>query len=625
MAFSISPSVFWTETDLSMYASSIVDTIGAIAGTFKWGPVEDPFLITEGQEELIRVYAKPDNDTYLSVLVANDYLSYSKKLLVNRVVGSTARNAVESGETAVLIKNDAQYETASLTGIDFIGKYPGTLGNGLVIDVADSVKFQTWELASQFDYIPDAGEFAVAVVDGAGAWTGAGAIKQVERVTVLGAALADGDVTVAGLTVAVLEGDTAAEVAAKIKTALDGLADIENVVINSTVITFNRVLAGQKTGYTGYVDNGLSVLAEIITTGSLGTILERYELMSNVAGAKKATGEIAYFVDAINKRSDYIRIGDDSIVLTSKTITLAGGVDDNKDVNLTAAFEAFNSSEEYDINFIIAGAVTPAEQKAATEVSVTRRDCITFVSPQFDDCVNNSGDETADIISWRTLEYNKNTSYAFMDNNWALVYDRYNDVNRWIPCCGGTAGLLARTYVENEPWFSPAGYTRGQYKNYIRLAWSPKKAQRDQLYKNQVNPIVSFSGRGIVLFGDKTAQTKTSSFDRINVRCMFIVIEKTIADFSRYFLFEINDEFTRKQFLNVVRPYLRNVQAGRGLEDFRVIADETNNTGQVIASNTMVGAIYVKPAYSINFIRLDFTAVRPDISFDEIETGLTTI
>ena len=246
----------------------------------------------------------------------------------------------------------------------------------------------------------------------------------------------------------------------------------------------------------------------------------------------------------------------------------------------------------------------------------TRKDCLIFLSPEKADVVNNAGNEVTDSVAYRnTLT---SSSYAVIDSNWKYQYDKYNDVYRWVPCNGDVAGLCARTDLERDPWFSPGGLNRGILKNVIKLAWNPTKTNRDDLYVKGVNPIVSFQGEGTVLFGDKTMLSKPSAFDRINVRRLFIVLEKAIARAARFSLFEFNDQFTRAQFVNLVEPYLRDVQGRRGITDFRVVCDETNNTGEVIDRNEFVGDIYIKPARSINFIQLNFVAVRTGVSFDEV-------
>jgi phage tail sheath protein FI len=245
-----------------------------------------------------------------------------------------------------------------------------------------------------------------------------------------------------------------------------------------------------------------------------------------------------------------------------------------------------------------------------------RKDCVAFISPTKNDVVNNVGGELDAVLAFKNDI--RSTSYAMVDSGYKYMYDKYNDVYRWVPINGDIAGLCVRTDSTNDPWWSPAGFNRGNLKNVIKLAYNPSKAHRDQLYKAGVNPVVAFPGQGIVLFGDKTALNKPSAFDRINVRRLFIVLEKAIATAAKFTLFEFNDEFTRAQFRNLVIPYLRDVKGRRGITDFLVVCDGTNNTAEVIDRNEFVGDIYIKPARSINFIQLNFVAVRTGVAFSEI-------
>ena len=210
------------------------------------------------------------------------------------------------------------------------------------------------------------------------------------------------------------------------------------------------------------------------------------------------------------------------------------------------------------------------------------------------------------------------SSYAVLDSGWVYQYDRYNDKFCWVPGNGHTAGIMARSDLLRDPWFSPAGFSRGQYLGITKLAFNPSQSSRDDLYSARINPIVTFPGQGTVLFGDKTGLAKPSAFDRINVRRLFIVLEKAIATASKFQLFEFNDEFTRANFRNLVEPFLREVQGRRGITDFLVVCDETNNTGEVIDRNEFIAEIFVKPARSINFITLSFVATRTGVSFEEI-------
>lgn len=279
--------------------------------------------------------------------------------------------------------------------------------------------------------------------------------------------------------------------------------------------------------------------------------------------------------------------------------------------DIVTALGEFDNPEEIDINLLFAEGVngdTTIHNEVIRIAGTARKDCVGFVSP----------DTTADSASDVTGDLDYNSSYIVQDSSAVYVYNKYNDSYRYIPANGHIAGLCARTDDTNDPWFSPAGYNRGNLLGVTKLKWNPKKSERDTLYKAGINPIISEPGQGILLFGDKTAQSKPSAFDRINVRRLFIVLEKAIATASKYQLFELNDEFTRAMFRNMTEPFLRDVKGRRGINDFLVVCDETNNTGSVIDANRFVADIYIKPARSINFITLNFIATRTGVEFSEI-------
>jgi hypothetical protein len=382
-------------------------------------------------------------------------------------------------------------------------------------------------------------------------------------------------------------------------------------------------------------------------TSTPGTILEVFRSLSRATDAQTNEGAGNYYKDVINHTSKYVWYANDrsnapsanafNVVSSTNSMALdvnfTLGADGADEANVTlgslaTAYDLFQSAEDVDISLVLQGkprgGVDPATGKVGFQLAnylidnicETRKDCIVLITPDSSLTVNNSGREALDLVDWRNAVHG--SSYAVLDSGYKYMYDRYNDVYRWIPMNGDIAGLCVRTDTTNDPWWSPAGYNRGQIKNLIRLAWNPRKAARDILYKNGINPVVTFPGIGTILFGDKTLLAKPSAFDRINVRRLFIVLEKAIATASKYTLFEFNDAFTRAQFRNMVTPYLRDVQGRRGITDFLVVCDSTNNTGEVIDRNEFVGDIYIKPARSINFIQLNFVAVRTGVSFSEV-------
>jgi phage tail sheath protein FI len=294
------------------------------------------------------------------------------------------------------------------------------------------------------------------------------------------------------------------------------------------------------------------------------------------------------------------------------------------DSDLINAYSLFTNADVIDISLVVtADADVTVQQWVIDNIVNSRMDCVAFISPPASAVINQTGNELSNIQTWNT-SLSRSTSYAVADTGWKYMFDKYNNQYRWVPLNGDIAGLCVFTDSVRDPWWSPAGFNRGNLKNVVKLAWNPNKSQRDSLYSLGINPVASFPGNGTVLFGDKTLQAKPSAFDRINVRRLFIVLEKTIARAAQYSLFEFNDSFTQAQFVSMVTPYLRDVQGRRGITAFQVVCDSTNNTPQVIDSNQFVGDIYIQPARSINFIQLNFVAVGTGVSFNEIvgQTGV---
>jgi hypothetical protein len=371
-------------------------------------------------------------------------------------------------------------------------------------------------------------------------------------------------------------------------------------------------------------------------TGTAGTVLEKFAGVSKALDAIDSFGTTNYYKNVVHNRSQYIYWCDhpaaestwgtlaagttytDAQTSIESTVSLTGGLDGTTvDADHQAAYLLFGNDEEVDVNLIFLGghSATVGDYVIDNGAEI-RKDCLAFISPASASVVNNANSEATAIVA-EVSSYTR-SSFAVFDSGYKYMYDRYYDRYIYVPCNGDTAGLCAKTDTVSDPWFSPAGYNRGAIKNALKLAYSPNKSDRDTLYKAGVNPIVGFPGAGIVLFGDKTLLDKPSAFDRINVRRLFIVLEKAISTAAKFQLFEFNDAFTRAQFKNLVEPFLRDVQGRRGIYDFRVVCDETNNTGQVIDSNQFVASIFIKPAKSINFIQLNFIASRTGISFEEI-------
>lgn len=576
MAFQLSPGVAVVEKDFSAIVPAVATSAGAFAGVFAWGPVLDPVTITS-ENVLVQRFGKPTDSNSDSFFTAANFLSYTNNLLVVRVDTSGLKNAVATG-TAVKIKNfddyDANYADGAGTVGEWAAKYPGALGNSLKVSMADSAEYVGWAYEAEFDSAPGTSSYAASV---------------------------------------------------------GGSNDELHVIV---------------------IDEDGS------WTGTQGAILEKFAFVSKASDAVKSDGTNNYYKNVINSQSRYIWWMDHTTTVTTSvggvgtagvnwgtpatgvgfkdlsavvTKSLAGGVDDfaATDGELQDGFEIFANDELYDISLIPVGkASETVAEFVINNVAEIRKDCVVFVSPQY--IVDNvSGGTDGDFIYGApisdmvdaAIEYRNelpSTSYAVLDSGAKYQYDRYNDKYRWVPLNGDIAGLSARTDYTNDPWWSPAGLNRGQVKNVVKLAINPGKTERDNLYKNGVNPVVNFPGQGTVLFGDKTLLAKPSAFDRINVRRLFIVLEKAIATAAKFQLFEFNDSFTRAQFKNLVEPFLRDVQGRRGVTDFRVKCDDTNNTGEVIDRNEFIADIYIKPNRSINFITLNFIAARSSVKFEEI-------
>lgn len=612
----LSPSVITNESDQTLYVKEKSNKIGAIVGAFQWGPVDFPTLITNGEEEFVTKFGVPNDATAKYAMPIIDFFGYSKSAWIVRQTGAAARNAFPTGQTAQLIKNDDDFTTASAVGSDFIAKFPGVAGNGLAVVLADSATFSAWEFASRFAYAPRVGEYAIAVVDTTGYWTGDAAKKQKERLTVTGTSTGT-TITVFGVAVTIAVADTAAVVATKIAATAGIIALFDTVSATSGIVSYTEKTTGLKTVRTAPATAvGLSFAGDMVDPGRIGGLLESYELMESVVTAQFPDGTTKYWADAINQGSKFVRVADKTIALSNRTVTLINGVDDQTVVT-SVGYQSLKNKETYDLQFLIAGDIPEAEQKVVMSLAETRGNCMAFVAPRMTDVVNKKGSEVANIKDWRLNRLNVETTYGFSVDNWGYMYDKYNDVYRWVPATGGTAGIFARTFVENDPWISPAGLTRGKYKNYIKMAWNASEEDRNVLYPIAVNSIVTFPGEGVVLFGDKTTTQRPSAFSRVNVRWSFIVAKESIAALARYYLFEINDDFTRAQFVNAANPFLRNMKNRRAFEDFKVICNENNNDGETRLQNKMVVQLMLKPTYSINWVILNLSAVRPDVSFTE--------
>lgn len=628
MGFQLSPGVVTSEIDLTTIIPAVATSIGAFAGKFGWGPVN---VVTSISDEirLVDRFGKPSANNYEYWFSAANFLAYANNLRVVRAANTTSTLNATANGNGVLIESETDYEQNHSSGVTTYGvvaaRWPGLLGNSLKVSICPSANAYSSNLTAQSTVTANAATAGSLVVNTIGD---------------------SSNYLVAGDYVSFNNGAIYIKVAA-VNTANIVLSSaLTSNVSAGTSILRKWEFASEFTGAPGTSDyvkglNGVNDELHVIVvdedgafTGTQNTIVEKFEFASKASDAKDSQGNTAYYKNQLEQKSKYVwwlahptgatnwgttAAGKTFTDLAKVTTTsLAGGAEgDVGQQDILLGYDKFANADTVDISLLIAG---PANATIVNylidNIALVRKDCVVFASPEKSDVVNNVGNEVTDSVAFRnTLT---SSSYAVLDGNWKYQYDKYADVYRWLPCNADIAGLCARTDNERDPWFSPGGLNRGILKNVVRLAYNPVKSERDDLYVAGINPIVSFAGEGTVLFGDKTMQAKPSAFDRINVRRLFIVLEKSISRAARYSLFEFNDTFTRAQFVSMVEPFLRDIQGRRGITDFRVVCDESNNTGEVIDSNRFVGDIYIKPARSINFIQLNFVAVRTGVSFDEV-------
>jgi len=576
MAFLVSPGVNTSEIDLTTAVPSVGTSTGATVGFFRWGPANTVIQVSS-ESDLAQKFFAPDSNAAASFLSATNFLSYGNDLRVVRVCSATtdkSNNATSNSSHNITVMNDEEYFLNNYTGananVAFCARYPGALGNSLRVSVCSSeATFDSWLFAPYFDSAPNTSNFVVAKTN------------------------------------------------------------------NSTLKDEMHIIVVDEDG---------------VITGTANTVLERFSNLSKCSDAKGDDGSSIYYKEVLYRTSKWIHWlghapGSNAANAWGQTVAAASAtgtplhspvianysfVNGTDGVPSQADFinmiDLFTNKEKIDVSLLFAGDCGISSNSSISTTLIAnkylnvadgRKDAVAFISPPYANSVTSTAKST-DVVNFRNGSGLLDTSYGVMDSGWKYQYDKYNDVYRWIPLNADVAGLCVRTDLQRDPWFSPAGLNRGQIRNLVKLSFNPTQAERDLLYKAGVNPVVSFPGEGTVLFGDKTMQGRPSAFDRINVRRLFIVLEKAISAAARSSLFEFNDEFTRSQFVALVEPFLRDVQGRRGVYDFRVVCDETNNTPAVIDRNEFVGDIYIKPARSVNFIQLNFVAVRSGVAFDEI-------
>ena len=572
-----SPAVVVKEIDLTGGVPNVQSTTGAITGNFRWGPVAQRVLV-DNEATLVDTFATPDSASTVDFHSAQYFLRYSSNLQVVREATTAAKNArspigqlgTDSDGTlpTEFVKNDADFD-AQRSGLDsdshtIIGKYPGALGNSLQVQIcpSDATQFNAWSYKDNFDKAPSTSDYAAN-------------------------------------------------------------RNASNDEIHMVVVDQDGKFTGTK-----------------------GTVLETYPFVSVASDAKNPDGTTNYALDIINERSEYVwmvawdsdynaagaateidsgdnfSMGTPAVVDHSLLKGSNSGALSTSDV--LRGHDLFEDKDQVEIDFLISPSMTNSTDQATvvndlvTTAQSLRKDCIVCASPARDDVVNltSAADITTNVIA--TANAYTNSSYLVADNNFLKVYDKYNDGYIHIPAASSTAGICAATDLNRAPWFSPAGSRRGQYLGITGLAYTPNKSQRDQLYKVDVNPVANIPGQGTLLYGDKTMLGRPAAFDRVNVRRLFLILERAIGRAAQQVLFEFNDEFTRAEFVNIVEPVLREVQGRRGITDFRVVCDETNNTPAIVDRNEFIANVFIKPARSINFVTLNFVAVRTGVDFEEV-------
>ncbi len=669
MGFLVSPGVHVKEIDLTNIVPAVQTTIGAIAGAFEKGPVSSVTSISS-EEGLLAVFGKPltTSNQFETWFAAANFLQYSDHIKVVRCESAVLNAGADSG---ILIRDDDHYLASFSTGQGSHGEWAarsaGTWGNNIGVQICST--------ASGYEQILDTSN---QLTDGAA--SAAATSITVDNADEAGNAFNVGDMisfySDTSCLVAVDEFNeyevTAINTSTEVLTIRlkddPNSGGLQNDIADNSYIKrrwkyYDLFLGAPGTSADVTARSGSNDEMHIVvydTTGKLtgydadvagqrgSSVLETYSHVSKSSVAKDAQGSSNYYPDVIFKQSNYIywtdhisggsNWGTDTTTAYTSVIpitidSLSGGTDDLAVTagELSLAYDKFADTELHDVNLIIGGkgggagdtkTTQDTHVTMITDLVETRKDCVGFVSPYRSATV---GVATSSATAARAVNNVKvafdlcpSSSYMVYDSAYKYMYDKYNDVYRHVPLCGDTAGLCAYTDGVADPWYSPAGYSRGIVRGAIKLSFNPDKAARDILYMARVNPVVNFPGQGVTLFGDKTALAKPSAFDRINVRRLFLVLEKAIATAAKYQLFEFNDEFTRAQFRSMVEPFLRDVQGRRGIYDFKVVCDETNNTGEIVDRNEFIGDIYIKPARSINFITLNFIAVRTGVSFSEV-------
>jgi hypothetical protein len=657
MASQVSPGIILKERDLSNVVIVGAQQItAAIAGAFVKGPINQITNISS-QRELVNIFGKPSDANAEDWYVASEFLSYGGRLAVVRTSTGVENASTDGG---YLVKNDQDWISGGFISETFVARTAGTWGNSLLVAVVDRGADQYVTLSAAPDVIAQQTilEFTNGKTAEVVSWDAQTLVASILLTNGSGL-IASGDVLEGG---SVLPG--AAAITATAVSDWYTNTEITYGMGQTTGIKLSAI--GPRPGTSEYASTKGIEWDEVhvavidlngIISGSANNIVETFTYLSKLGDGKSTEGADTYYRNVINQQSSYIFTGahpstqynvgngaayyawglQSSEMESGDKFTLAlvasnalyGGVDDYQynSAEYGDAIDLFLDTEETNVDFILMGGSmtlendTKAKANKVISIAASRKDCIAFVSPHKGNQVGSNGALTSSQQKVNTINFFNgltSTSFAIFDSGYKYFYDRFNDKYRYLPCNGDVAGLCVSTSATLDDWYSPAGVNRGSLRNAVRLAYNPNKADRDELYQARINPIVSFPGSGVTLFGDKTALASPSAFDRINVRRLFLNIEKRVGDLSKQVLFEQNDEATRSSFSSAVNAYLNEVQARRGVTDFLVVCNESNNTPDVIDRNEFVAEIYIKPTRSINYITVTFTATKTGVSFNEV-------
>jgi phage tail sheath protein FI len=662
MNFTLSPGVLTQEFDETTGVPAVSTSIAAFAGPFRWGPIGEAVLVTS-ESDLVKRFLSPTNYNPETFFVAADFLSYAGGLYVSRAANTTdVSNGVLTAVANVssnvanlssfVVLNSDDYLTHNFASADsdivYCAKYPGAAGDSLKVSVCDSQNaFSSNISVANVTFVVGSNTANLAFSTNAAAnsaWS----------------QLIDGDLIQVGNSTIGTQYLQISSLGSAPTGNVLSLSFYQRYTLSSnfnsvTSVTrkwqyYNSVSGSPATSAWQKASGNASAVDELhvvvvdengLFSGTPGSILEVFDSLSRATDAQNPDGTTNYYKNVINQGSNYLWWTNDRSGVASNTavniasvdtqplsISLNSGQDGHGEgtidfASLANAWNVFTDASTYDVSLVPVGknqGGTGGEQLVNyinDNITTVRKDCVSFVSPNYSDVVNNSGNEATSIVTFRNLI--ESTSYSSMDSGYAYRYDKYNDIYRYVPMCGGSAGIYARTDLLRAAWFAGAGYNRGKYKNVVKLAYNPStQAERDVLFQNDVNPVVTEKGQGTILLGDKTLLGQTSDFDAVNVRRLFIILEKAISQMAKFSLFEFNNEITRGNFVSAVRPFLRNIQGLQGITDFYVQCDSTNNTNDVVQARQFVGSIYVKPALAIRFIALNFVAVRNSVQFTEL-------